>query len=86
MTLATVRGSLTVLELDPPHSVEPAIARRRGVGGEPGLAGSTGARDRDESLTAQQLVDGGQFGLTTDERRQLDGQVVGDAVERTQRR
>ena len=86
MTLATVRGSLTAWS-----SIHHTPSRQRSLAAAAWAASRVlpdppAARDRDQSLTTQELVDCSQFGLTADESRQFDGQVVGDAVERTQRR
>src|SRR4051794_13319831 len=57
-----------------------------GLQGETGLASPTGSRDGDEPGGRKQLAHGGQVVGAADEGAQLDGQVVGDELERQQRR
>jgi hypothetical protein len=57
-----------------------------GLQGKPGLARPTGSRDGDQSGGRKQLAHRGQVVGAADERAQLDRQVVGDELERPQRR
>ena len=74
-------------QFDPPH---PAGVRIDGLGGdgegEAGLAHPGRTRQGDEPITAQQTADVGDLAGPPDQRRQLDGQVVSEHVERSQRR
>ena len=74
-------------EVDPPH---PAGMTIGGVGGalerEPRLSAAPGAGQRDQPVVLDELGELGELGVAGDERRQLHRQVVGECIQRTQRR
>ena len=61
-------------------------AIRRGLEREARLAAATRAGDGEQPRVLEQRVELGELGLPADERRELGGQVVGDAVGAEQRR
>ena len=69
-------------ELDPPRAARVPIGDLgRQLQGEAGLAAATGAAQRDQAMSRQQVSQLGHLHLAADERRQLGGQVVGEGVE-----
>ena len=60
--------------------------KRGGVGGEARLSAAAGSGQRQEPGLRQQPLDLCQFRLSADEGRELGREVVGDPVERLQRR
>ena len=59
---------------------------RRGLRRETGLARTTGAHDRDQTIPADETCDGCDVVEPSHEARQLDGEVVAVRVQRVERR